>query len=157
MSVNVSVFPMRLETSFEVATATDTVSLTRQLLIRTLIGLSRCRWLQQALVRQDATGPEAAVHRDAAMSPQLEHKPTWRGHRECAPQPHHASLNCGEPRSSSGSFATLAAMRRAFSCVGRWYLARADKIKRIKELGGPVAAVHAVRTFPLTTTMHLPR
>ena len=27
------------------------------------------------------------------------------------PQPRHASLNCGEPRSSSGSLATLAAMR----------------------------------------------
>ena len=29
------------------------------------------------------------------------------------PQPRHASLNCGEPRSSSGSLALLAAMRRA--------------------------------------------
>src|SRR4029077_21095982 len=37
--------------------------------------------------------------RDAAIRPQLEHKPTWRGHRECAPQPRHASLNGGEPRS----------------------------------------------------------
>jgi hypothetical protein len=29
------------------------------------------------------------------------------------PQPRHASLNCGEPRSSLGSLAMLAAMRRA--------------------------------------------
>ena len=26
-------------------------------------------------------GPEAAVHRVAAIRPQLEHKPTWRGHQ----------------------------------------------------------------------------
>jgi hypothetical protein len=29
-------------------------------------------------------GPEAAVHRDAAIRPQLEHKPTLHGYRECA-------------------------------------------------------------------------
>jgi len=28
--------------------------------------------------------PEATVHRDAALCRQLEHKPTWRGHRQCA-------------------------------------------------------------------------
>ena len=33
------------------------------------------------------------------------------------PQPRHASLNGGEPRSSSGSLAMLAAMRRASSRV----------------------------------------
>ena len=34
--------------------------------------------------RSEAIGPEAGVHRDAEIRPQLEHKPTWRGHRECA-------------------------------------------------------------------------
>ena len=33
------------------------------------------------------------------------------------PQPRHASLNCGESRSSPGSLAMLAAMRRASSRV----------------------------------------
>ena len=36
----------------------------------------------------------------------------------CPPQPRHASLG-GEPRSSSGSLATLAAMRRAPSRVSK--------------------------------------
>jgi hypothetical protein len=35
----------------------------------------------------------------------------------CGPQPRHASLNGGEPRSTSGSLAMLAAMRRASSRV----------------------------------------
>ena len=33
-----------------------------------------------------------------------EHKPTCRGHRECAAQTRHASLNCCEPRSNFGTW-----------------------------------------------------
>ena len=42
------------------------------------------------------------------------------------PQPRHASLNGGEPHSSSGSLAMLAAMRRASSRLSRLVAERCD-------------------------------
>ena len=62
--------------------------------------------------------PEAAVHRDAAIRPQLGHKLTWHGHRECPLQPRQASPISGDGRGTPVSLAMLAAMRRASSAVG---------------------------------------
>jgi hypothetical protein len=43
-------------------------------------------------------------------------------------QPRHAALNCGEPRSNSGSFAMFAAMRRASSRVNSSRSPRASRV-----------------------------
>jgi hypothetical protein len=67
----------------------------------------------------------------AAIRPQLERKPTWRGHRDmCGCNLVTPRLIGSGPR-NSGSFAMLAAMRRASSRVRSFAVARLPNSSRL--------------------------